>query len=311
MTAARDVRSRRRIDGVLLLDKPIGLSSNAVLQRAKRLYRAEKAGHTGTLDPLASGLLPVCFGEATKFAQALLEADKAYVATLHFGTTTTTGDRDGNVLATRPVQLEQPDIEAVLPRFAGRISQVPPRHAALKHQGRKYYEYARRGMEIPRPARTVEIRELTLRSWRAPELELFIRCSKGTYIRALAEDIGAALGCGAHLAALRRVETGGFALADARTLEALETMSETEREAELWPAEALVAQLPRLDLEGAEAIHFGQGQSLARPDRADALVRIYTDGNFAGIGALANGALRARRLVSAHPRSRAIDAVES
>src|SRR5262245_62141409 len=208
----RGAALRRRVDGVLLLDKPSGLSSNAALQRAKRPYRAEKAGHTGTLDPLASGLLPVCFGEATKFAQALLVADKRYRATVRFGASTSTGDADGEVLATCPVALSRGDVEAVLPRFIGRVSQVPPRHAALKHQGRKYYEYARKGIEIPRAAREIEIRELELRSWRAPDAELDIGCSKGTYVRALAEDIGAALGCGAHLAALRRTAAGGFVL---------------------------------------------------------------------------------------------------
>ena len=260
---------------------------------------------------LASGLLPICFGEATKFAQSLLDADKAYLATLRFGITTTTGDRDGEVLATRPVQLEQRDLEAVLPRFAGRIEQVPPRHAALRHQGRRYYEYARRGIEIPRAPRAVEIRELTLCSWRAPQLALFVRCSKGTYIRALAEDIGIAVQCGAHLEALRRVATGGFALDDALTLEALEAMSETERDAALRPAEMLVAQLPRLDLEGLEAYRFVQGQALARAALADGLVRVYADGCFAGIAELAEGVLRARRLVSVQPASRAIETVES
>lgn len=301
----------RRIDGVLLLDKPLGLSSNAALQRAKRIYRAEKAGHTGTLDPLATGLLPICFGEATKFAQALLDADKAYVATLRFGRTTTTGDADGAILATRPVEISQRDIEAVLPNFLGRIEQVPPRHAALKHEGRKYYEYARRGIEIPRAARSVEIRELRLQSWRSPDLELFVRCSKGTYIRVLAEDIGAALECGAYLAALRRVETGGFVLADALALEALEAMSDAERDAILRPAETLVAQLPRLDLEGDEAVRFAQGQSLSRLGVTDALARIYADGIFAGLGTLENGFLRPRRLLSAPLRVRAIEPVES
>jgi tRNA pseudouridine55 synthase len=311
MAAAQNLRPRRRVDGVLLLDKPVGLSSNAALQRTKRIYRAEKAGHTGTLDPLATGLLPICFGEATKFAQALLDADKAYSATLRLGTTTSTGDADGEVLATRPVDVGQRDIEDVLPRFIGRIKQVPPRHAALKHEGRKYYEYARRGIEIPRAARAVEIRELSLRSWCSPDLELFVRCSKGTYIRALAEDIGAALECGAHLAALRRLATGGFALADALALEALEAMSETERDAALRPADCLVAELPRLDLEGDAALRFLQGQSLARPGVADALLRIYADGSFAGLGTAANGALKPRRLVSALLRSRAIETVES
>jgi tRNA pseudouridine55 synthase len=303
--------ARRQVDGVLLLDKPSGLSSNAALQRAKRLYRAQKAGHTGTLDPLASGLLPICFGEATKFAQGLLDADKAYAATVRFGTTTTTGDAAGGVTATHPVSLSRHDVEAALPHFGGRIAQVPPRHAALKHQGRKYYEYARRGVEIPRPAREVEIRELTLRSWRAPDLDLFVRCSKGTYIRSLAEDLGSALGCGAHLAALRRTATGGFALGDAVTLEALEQMSESQRDAMLRPAEVLVAGLPRLDLDGTDAIHFGQGRPLARPGLADGPMRVYANACFAGIGVLAEGMLRPRRLISARaPRSMA-ETVES
>src|SRR5947199_10295601 len=220
-SATPSVRSRRRLDGVLLLDKTRGLSSNAALQRAKRLYRAEKAGHTGTLDPLATGLLPICFGEATKFAQLLLDADKTYVATLRLGLTTTTGDAEGEVLATRPVVSSADELKAVLPRFVGRIAQVPPRHSALKRDGRKYYEYAREGLEIVRTAREVEVRDIELTSWRAPEVELRVHCGKGTYIRALAEDIGEALGCGAHLAALSRTGAGEFALAHAVTLDAL------------------------------------------------------------------------------------------
>lgn len=310
-TLRQEVRPRRRIDGVLLLDKPSGLSSNAALQRAKRLYRAEKGGHTGTLDPLASGLLPICFGEATKFAQALLDADKAYVATVRFGTTTSTGDADGDVLATRAVKITRPDIEAVLPRFVGSIAQVPPRHAALKHQGRKYYEYARRGIEIPRSARTVEIRAIDVLSWRTPDLELSIRCSKGTYIRVLAEDLGAALSCGAYLAALRRTATGGFALADAHAFETLESASEARRDALLRPVDTLVATLPRLDLGGADAIRFGQGQTLTRAQPADAVVRVYGDGAFAGVGVVASGFLRARRVMAVAPRARAIETVES
>ena len=218
--------ARRRLDGVLLLDKTRGLSSNAALQRAKRLYRAEKAGHTGTLDPLATGLLPICFGEATKFAQLLLDADKTYVATLRLGLTTTTGDAEGEVLATRPVVSSADELKAMLPRFVGRIAQVPPRHSALKRDGRKYYEYAREGLEIVRTAREVEVRDIVLTSWRAPEVELRVHCGKGTYIRALAEDIGEALGCGAHLAALSRTGAGEFALAHAITLDALAELSE-------------------------------------------------------------------------------------
>jgi tRNA pseudouridine55 synthase len=310
-TAREDIRIRRRIDGVLLLDKPTGLSSNAALQRAKRLYRAEKAGHTGTLDPLASGLLPVCFGEATKFAQALLDADKAYVATVRFGTTTATGDADGDVLTACAVEIALSDIQAVLPRFMGRIAQVPPRHAALKHQGRKYYEYARRGLEIPRSARAVEISAIDVLSWRTPDLEISIRCGKGTYIRVLAEDLGAALGCGAHLAALRRTATGGFALAEAHALESLEAVPEARRDAVLRPVETLVATLPRLDLEGLDAVRFGQGQPLTRAEAGEAIVRVYTDGAFAGIGVVADGLLRARRVMSTASRARAIETVES
>ena len=312
MTAVRqEIRPRRRIDGVLLLDKPSGLSSNGALQRAKRLYRAEKAGHTGTLDPLASGLLPICFGEATKFAQALLDADKAYVAVLHLGVTTETGDADGEVLATHPVAVTRADIEAMLPRFAGHIAQVPPRHSALKHQGRKFYEYARRGIEIPRVARTVKIGSIDLVSWRSPALELAIRCSKGTYIRTLAEDIGAALGCGAHLAGLRRTATGGLELADALTLETLGAASEARRDALLRPVDILVAALPRLDLRSVDAIRLGQGQTLDRAELGDTMVRVYADGAFAGVGVASGGVLRARRLMSAVPRPRAVETVES
>src|SRR5208282_2117359 len=206
---------RRRIDGVLLLDKPKGLSSNAALQRAKRLYQADKAGHTGTLDPLATGLLPICFGDATKFAHALLDADKTYVAVVRLGMTTTTGDAEGEVVATHPVTASAPDVERVLRRFIGRIAQVPPRHAALKRDGRPYYEYARQGVEIERHPRAVEIHALELLAWRGNEFELRVRCGKGTYIRALAEDIGAALGCGAHLSALSRTTSGNFTLGDA------------------------------------------------------------------------------------------------
>ena len=312
MTAVRqEIRPRRRIDGVLLLDKPSGLSSIAVLQRAKRLFRAEKAGHTGTLDPLASGLLPICFGEATKFAQALLDADKAYLAVLHLGVTTETGDADGEVLATHPVAVSRAEVEALLPRFVGRIAQVPPRHSALKHHGRKYYEYARRGIEIPRVPRTVEIGSIDIVSWRPPALELAIRCSKGTYVRTLGEDIGAAVGCGAHLAALRRTAAAGVELADALTLEALEQVSEAKRDAFLRPVDILVAALPRLDLRGVDAMRFGQGQALDRAELADATVRVYADGAFAGVGVASGGVLRARRLMSAAPRLRTVEAVES
>ena len=302
MTAATSsARSKRRIDGVLLLDKPRGLSSNAALQRAKRLFRAHKAGHTGTLDPLATGLLPICFGDATKFAQALLDADKTYAAMLRLGATTTTGDVEGEVVATQPVTASRQEVEALLKKFVGRIAQVPPRHSALKRDGRKYYEYARAGVEIARHAREVEIRELELLSWQAPDLELRVRCGKGTYIRVLAEDIGAALGCGAHLTGLSRTASGGFALADAVTLEDLQQRSEAARDAALLPVDALVAGLARLDLGDNDAIRLAQGQAVVRGGLVDGIVRVYTAGGFAGVASVAGGIVRARRLIAQTP----------
>jgi tRNA pseudouridine55 synthase len=297
-TAGRSGLPRRRIDGVLLLDKPKGLSSNAALQRAKRLYRAEKAGHTGTLDPLASGLLPICFGDATKFAHALLDADKTYVAVLRLGVTTTTGDAEGEIADTLPVTSSRHDVEQVLPRFVGRIAQVPPRYAALKRDGRKYYEYARQGVEIERHPRAVEIRALALLAWRENELELRVHCGKGTYIRALAEDIGAALGCGAHLSALTRTASGDFALADAVTLDDLEKRDPAARDAALLPVDALVTALRRLDLDRPDAARLANGQALARAGVGDGLVRVYAAGIFAGVATVAGGVLRARRLVA-------------
>jgi len=299
--------ARRRLDGVLLLDKTRGLSSNAALQRAKRLYRAEKAGHTGTLDPLATGLLPICFGEATKFAQLLLDADKTYVATLRLGLTTTTGDAEGEVLATRPVVSSADQLKALLPRFVGRIAQVPPRHSALKRDGRKYYEYAREGLEIVRTAREVEVRDIELTSWRAPEVELRVHCGKGTYIRALAEDIGEALGCGAHLAALSRTGAGEFGLAHAIALGALAELSEAERDAALLPVDALVARLDRLDFDDAEATRLVQGRPITRAGVPDGLVRVYAAGAFAGVADVREGVVQARRLV-AQPQRRTTDA---
>ncbi|MET0441894.1 MAG: tRNA pseudouridine(55) synthase TruB, partial [Casimicrobiaceae bacterium] len=230
---------RQRVDGVLLLDKPTGLSSNAALQRARRAFNAEKAGHTGTLDPLASGLLPLCFGEATKFARFLLDADKRYTATVRFGTTTTTQDAEGEVVATAPVTLDRAAIEAALAAFRGVIRQVPPAYSALKHQGRSHYEYARAGIDVPRAAREVRISSLKLTAWNPPDAILDVECSKGTYIRTLAADLGDALGCGAHLAALRREATGGFSIGDAVALDALEAQAPEARALALLPVDTL------------------------------------------------------------------------
>ena len=289
---------RRRVDGVLLLDKDLGLSSNAALQQVKRLFRAEKAGHTGTLDPLASGLLPICFGEATKFAHMLLEADKTYVATVRLGVTTTTGDAEGEVLKRQDVSVTRAELEAILPRFVGRIAQIPPRHAALKYQGRNYYEYAREGVEIPRAAREVTIESLTLQAWTHPDFELMIRCGKGTYVRVLAEDIGSALGCGAHLAALRRLETGGLTLEASSTRADLAALSEEERDALLLPCDTLVAALPRIDLDAVEATRLAHGQAIARAALHDTSYRVYAEDVFAGIASAIDGTLRPRRLTS-------------
>lgn len=302
---------RRRIDGVLLLDKDVGLSSNAALQQVKRLFNAAKAGHTGTLDPLASGLLPVCLGEATKFAQLLLDADKTYRATLRLGTTTTTGDAEGEVLMKREVDATLADLQALLGRFTGAIAQRPPRHSALKYQGRTYYEYARKGVEIPRPEREVCIRALRIAAWRLPEVDLEVSCSKGTYIRVLAEDLGEALGCGAHLSTLRRTATGGFDLADAMTLDALLLLTTDERDARLLPADAACAALPRVELAATEAASLIEGRSVPCPTLADGVYRAYAEHRFTGVAEAAQGVLRARRLVAVETSPEPIESLES
>lgn len=290
--------ARRRVDGVLLLDKPLGLSSNAALQRAKRLFRALKAGHTGTLDPLATGLLPLCFGEATKFSHYLLEADKTYLARLRLGQTTTTGDAEGELLRERRVAVVEAELREVLARFLGEIEQIPPRYSALKHQGRAHYEYARQGIEVPRPPRRVRIHRLALKSCALPEAEIEVACSKGTYIRSLAEDLGEALGCGAHLIGLRRLGTAGFSIAQANTLDRLEALAEPERDALLLPPEALVAHLPALKLEAKDATRLRQGQLLV--GHPPGLWRAQThDGSFLGlVRADELGVLRPQRLMA-------------
>jgi tRNA pseudouridine55 synthase len=297
---------RRLIDGVLLLDKPVGLSSNAALQRAKRIYRAEKAGHTGTLDPLASGLLPLCFGEATKFAQRLLDAPKRYTATVRFGVSTETGDAEGAIRATRLVAFDLPELMATLRRFTGRIAQVPPAYSALKYQGRAYYEYARAGQVIPREARDVEIHALRLVEWSAPDAVaiLDVECSKGTYVRVLAEDVGDALGCGAHLAALRRTATGGYSVVDAVALADLESMTEANCLRQLQPVESLVADLAVLAVDATDALRFRQGRALDVPGCADGVHAVFGGDRFLGVAAIANGVAQPRRVV-AQPSSMA------
>lgn len=265
MTAAPSARAPRRpVHGVLLLDKPLGLSAQAAVARVKALLGAEKAGHTGTLDPLASGLLPVCLGAATKFAQVQLEADKAYEALLRLGARTTTGDAEGEVIATVPVdadRLTPARLADLARRFTGVIEQIPPMYSALKKDGKALYEYARAGVEVERAPRRVTIHALQLEPvpHDAAALRLRVRCSKGTYVRTLAEDLGAALGCGAHLIALRRTATGPFELAQAVTLEQLQHATMEERLQRLLPPEALLHGWPQVTLEEDEAGRFLAG----------------------------------------------------
>lgn len=273
---------RRKLDGVLLLDKPLGLSSNDALVRAKRLLHAAKAGHTGTLDPLATGLLPLCFGEATKFSQDLLEADKTYEALVRLGSRTTTGDTEGEVTETRPVSIDRDDVLAALARFRGDIAQVPPMYSALKRDGKPLYEYARAGQQVARAARRVTIHRLDLLDCglpAVPELRLRVTCSKGTYIRVLAEDIGETLGCGAHLGALRRTGVGALTLDGAITLDYLASLDEAARTACLAPPDALLQTLPAVTLDAHSARRFTHGQRLrlsAVPDTvATCTVRVY------------------------------------
>jgi len=287
---------RRRVDGVLLLDKPSGLTSNAALQRAKRCFRAEKAGHTGTLDPLASGLLPLCFGDATKFAQSLLDARKEYVATLRFGIATSTGDAEGETIARLPAEFSRADLDAALPRFVGRIRQVPPRHAALKHEGRAYYDYARAGVEIPRAARTVEVGAIEVMAFALPTVTLRIECGKGTYIRVLAEDLGAALGTCAHLTALRRTGSGAFRLDDAVTLAALEALTPDARDACLLPVDSLLASMPRLDVDTDAARSLLQGREVAATVEVPGRYRCYEAARFLGVVDVSEGVARPLRM---------------
>ena len=297
-------RAREPIHGVLLLAKPVGITSNAALQKAKWLLNAKKAGHTGTLDPFADGLLPLCFGEATKFSAYLLDADKRYRAVMRLGITTRTGDPEGEVLAERPVDASCADLAAALPRFTGAIEQIPPMHSALKHHGRPLYEYARAGIDIERPARRVTIRALELVDCALPTATLDVQCSAGTYVRTLAQDLGDALGCGAHLTALTRIASGGFDLADAIGLTELEALPPEARAARLLPVDCLVTHLPRHDVDAATARALRQGKHPASTLPPVPLARVYDEARrFVGlVGIGADGTLVPRRLAdtSAH-----------
>lgn len=291
---------RKPLHGVLLLDKPLGWTSNDALQKAKGMLRAEKGGHTGTLDPLATGLLPLCFGGATKFSQASLDADKRYTATLRLGQRTSTGDREGEVVQERPVNVDRANVEAACARFVGVIAQTPPMHSALKHQGKALYDYARAGIEVERPSREVTIHAIDILEWQAETLVIDVRCSKGTYIRTLAEDIGQALGCGAHLAALRRTGSGELGLDGAVTMEQLAAMTPDQREALLKPADLLLAGLPAVQLPDDEAGRFlcGLRRRVALADSP--AVRVYgtRPHAFLGTAHIQAGELIADRLLN-------------
>lgn len=282
-------RKGRDVNGILVIDKPVGVTSNGILQQVKRLYGAAKAGHTGALDPLATGVLPLCFGEATKFSQLMLESDKAYIATARLGVVTETGDSEGKVVREHPVpaDLNEVMLEPVLDGFRGDIQQVPSMYSALKHKGRPLYEYAREGIEIERPSRPVTIYKLELLAVRDAEFDIAVTCTKGTYIRSLVEDIGEALGCGAHVIALRRTMASGFSLDVAHPVDSLEAMRERGESLDglLVEPDAALSMFPELALESdrLRSILNGQpvrmsGQVLTGP------VRLYGDDRFVGLG---------------------------
>ena len=300
-------RKRVPVHGVLLLDKPEGMSSTQALAKAKWLLNAEKAGHTGTLDPFATGLLPLCFGEATKFASDLLDADKIYEATIRLGITTTTGDPEGEVLETREVNVQRAQIESVLEKFRGPIDQVPPMYSALKRDGKPLYAYAREGKTLEREVRAVIIHALELVSFASPDIQIRVRCSKGTYIRVLGEDIGHALGTGAHLIALRRIGVGNLHIDEGMTIAVFEALSEENRKNHLLPVDRLLSDLIALILPPAQASRFLQGQRLALekegvdyPNRAVERVKVVDIAQtLLGVASLSSeGTLQPERLVS-------------
>ncbi len=296
----------RRVNGILLLDKPAGLTSNAALQVVKKMYRARKAGHTGSLDPLATGLLPLCFGEATKISGFLLDADKHYTVTCRFGERTTTGDAEGEIVEVRPPDgLTGRQVAAVLDGFSGEIEQIPPMYSALKHKGERLYKLAREGVEVVREPRRVTIHAIELLDFNLPEARIRVHCSKGTYVRTLVEDIGEQLGCGAHVAALRRTGVGPFGDDDMLTMDKLEaTLAEGGEhglDQLLLPVESGLAQWPGVNLSADAAFYLRQGQPVLVPQApTEGWVRLYEgESHFLGMGEiLDDGRVAPRRLMS-------------
>lgn len=308
---SRPRRRGRDVHGVLLLDKPQGVSSNDVLQKVKRIFNANRAGHTGALDPLATGMLPICLGEATKFSQYLLDSDKRYRVIARLGERTDTSDSDGNVVQTRPVSFSQADLDTALDSFRGETLQVPSMFSALKHQGRPLYEYARQGIEIAREPRPITVYELQFIRWEGDELELEIHCSKGTYIRTIIDDLGEKLGCGAHVIMLRRVQVARYPYERMVTLEQLNSLLteateagiplETQLDPLLLPMDSPAADFPEVNLLSAVAAYFKQGQPVQASNvPAQGLVRV-TEGEarkFIGMAEIADdGRVAPRRLV--------------
>lgn len=301
-------RRGRALDGILVLDKPPGVSSNRALQMAKRLYQAAKAGHTGSLDPLATGVLPLCFGEATKFSQYLLDADKAYESTFVLGTRTDTSDAEGRVLEEGDAsRLTESDIAVALKGFEGEIEQVPSMFSAIKQGGQPLYKLARQGLEVERKPRLVVIKQLQLRAFRGgdkPEVDIYMECSKGTYVRSLAEDLGQILGCGAFVSALRRTRAGPFTLTDSVTINTLEALQENHKQEEmdqlLAPADAALGELPLVRLSESGGFYIRQGQPVMVPNAPrGGIVRVALDtGEFLGVGEiLDDGRVAPRRLI--------------
>jgi tRNA pseudouridine55 synthase len=284
-------KQRRPIHGVLLLNKPRGISSTQALGRAKWLIGAEKAGHTGTLDPLADGLLPLCFGHATKLAHDLLDADKTYIAGIVLGKSTSTGDMEGEVIFASDEVINREQWDAIVPKFTGEIDQVPPMYSALKKDGKPLYELARAGIEVEREARQITIVSLETLSFDYPNVRIKVRCSKGTYIRTLAEDMGKALGVGAHLSSLQRVGVGELYIVDAVTLEQLEAIAEPEREKVLLPLDSLLQNCPAVNLTQADAQRFVQGQRLKIAHADNEMVRVYWQEVLIGLASVLRNTL--------------------
>lgn len=302
---SRPRKKGRDIDGVFLLDKAQGMSSNDIMQKVKRLFRANKAGHTGALDPLATGMLPICLGEATKFSQFLLDSDKRYVVTAKLGERTDTSDAEGQVVETRPVNVKTAEILTALEQFRGNILQVPTMFSALKHNGKPLYEYARQGIIVEREARPITIFELNFIEYNAPYLTLEVHCSKGTYIRTLVDDLGEALGCGAHVTMLRRTAVADYPVVDMMPLEELQLLAESfplsELDRLLLPMDTAVSKLPALHLnaEQSKAIGFGQRVKFANEQQLQGQVRLFSAENlFLGVALIDGNIIRPQRLVT-------------